>query len=50
MNVEQDEYSDRYDFSSCPYNPTHRFEPHKYFHHIKRCKDGLKVRYQYQEC
>ena len=30
---------DRYDYTSCPFNLTHRFSPEQYQYHIIRCKD-----------
>lgn len=30
---------DRYDYSVCPFNQTHRFSPEQYQYHILRCKD-----------
>lgn len=39
-----------YDLTRCPYNSHHRFAAAKYFTHIARCKDGLKVRHLYQAC
>lgn len=46
----KDSPTDEYDFTKCPFNPNHKFGAQKYFHHITRCKDGLKVRDQYQNC
>ncbi len=39
-----------YDLTVCPYNSQHKFSAAKYFSHIARCKDGLKVRHLYQTC
>ena len=30
---------DKYDYTTCPYNSTHRFSPEQYQYHIIRCKD-----------
>lgn len=34
----------------CPYNPNHTFASSKYFWHINRCKDRLKVMHKYTNC